>query len=244
MINSQDFLLEMTKLIKHFGKELDPRQLADFEDILSEELDSQEFCTACKNAKKQLQPHPSFFPSPQWLIDSVLGTLAQRSAIQLRNLDRLSIVGRQALEATGGAWAIENSESPDKLKKEFLANYLTFAKNASPDDLRMPSEAAKALNPASQDKTTQIFLVTLGDKLGMLRCQCNFEKQRTRTWAEARKYGFTVNQSPHIAENQRITLSPGQNPKEIIQESIEDFEASVRSLTTALAGKKLQPLGF
>lgn len=246
MINSETFQVELTKLAEWFKKEIPADQAILLKDILSEELDSQEFCTACKNAKKQLQQHPSFFPSPQWLIDSILGTLEQRAAIQLQNLDRLSVVGRQALEATGGAWAIRNSERPELLRRDFTANYLTFAKNASSDDLRMPSEAAKALNPADQEKTlTQPSHVTLGDKVGMLRCRCNFEKQRARAWDEAKKYGFTVNQSPLLAENQRITLSPGQNPKEIIQEeSIEDFEASVRSLTTALAGKTLQPLGF
>jgi hypothetical protein len=242
MINSRDFSAEMVKLLKHFSKDLDLDQLADFQEILSDELDTAEFFAACRNAKKQLQPHPSFFPSPQWLIDSVLGTLEQRAVIQFQNLDRLSAVGRQALEATGGIWTIRSSERPEAIKREFIANFLALAKNASPEALRMPENALPALNPIPPQQPTpdRPPHVTLADKVGILRCRCNFESQRQQAWAEARRYGFTVNMSPRCPENQRITLSSGQDPNEIIQESIEDLEASVRSLT----GSLYKPLGF
>jgi hypothetical protein len=243
MINSLDFSLGMTKLTQHFGKELSPQQLKDFEEILSEELSTQEFLAAAKIAKKRLQPHPSFFPSPQQMIDSVLGTLEDRANIQLQNLDRLSVVGRHSLEAIGGAFTYRNSEKPDFLRKEFVAKYLTFARNASPDDLRMPSEAAKAIAPAAKETTPQPTKVTLNDKMWMLRCRCNFENQREQAWAEARKCGFKVNMGD-VPESERITLSPGQNPNEILQEPAKDFEAGVRSLTSSLASRTLQPLGF
>ena len=245
MINSETFQVELTKLAEWFSKEIPADQAILLKEILSDELSTQEFVTACKYAKKQLQQHPSFFPSPQWLVDSVLGALEQRAAIQFQNLDRLSAIGRQALEATGGVYAIRSSERPEMLKRDFIANYLTFAKNTSPDALRMPENALPSLEPSPQESIPdRPYRVTLADKVGILRCRCNFAGQRQRAWAEAREYGFTVNMSPRCEENQRITLSPGQDPNEIISESVEQHQASVRSLTSSLAGKKYEPLGF
>lgn len=241
MINSDVFFTEYTKLCKYFGKAVAPEQLPVLKEILSEALDTMEFLTACRNA---ISDNP-FFPTPRWLIDSVLGTFEDRATIQLQNLDRLSVVGRQAMEAIGGAWAFRKSERPELVKKDFIASYLAFAKNASPDDLRMPATAAIALSPAQKESPApQSRPMTLADKEGILRCKCNLESQRPGAWAEANRYGFRVDMGFDVAENQRITLSPGQNPNEILQESPEDFEATVRSLTASLAGTAKHPLEF
>jgi len=249
MINSQDFKIELVKLCDWFKKDLTAENSSTLYEILSEVLDTPEFCLSCKNAKKSLQPHPSFFPSPQWLIDSALGTIEERARLELDDLAKLSTVGRKALEAIGGAWEYTHSEKPQFARKAFLEEYVSLARNASPDALRRRELPliAPASEPPKQDLTRpRQNKVTLGDKLGILRCYCNFPDRRLKAYAEAEKYGFRVDRGYNTAENQRITLSQGQNPNQEIEMSPQELERDTRSLTGGLVGnfQGLEPLGF
>ena len=249
MINSQDFKTELVELCEWFKKDLTAANSAMLYEILSEVLDTPEFSVACKNAKRSLQSHPSFFPSPQWLIDSALGTIEERARLELDDLAKLSPVGRKALDAIGGALEYKNSTTPQFVRKAFIEEYAALARNASPAALRRRETplTATVSEPPKQDLTKpRQTKVTLGDKLGILRCHSNFPDRRPQAHAEAARYGFRVDRGYNTPENQRITLSPGQNPNEEIEMSPQELEKDARSLTGGLAGnfQRLEPLGF
>ena len=203
MINSGVFSIEFTKLAKHFGKEIAPDSFKTLNEILSEELDTQEFISACKNAVRDCQ----FFPTPRQLIDSVRGTLEERALTELQNLDRLSPVGRKAFEAIGGAWTYKNSESPEFLKKDFVREYLAIAKNSPPDATRMRLEAAKALKgsipPKPINSEPQPYDIPLWEKLEILKCKRRVKGFKEAAEIEARAFGFKITEDCfYLAQSQ------------------------------------------
>ena len=207
MINTNTFKAEMTRLAHHFKTEFSEYDLSSFKEFLSEALDTQEFIAACNNARRDCKPNANFIPSCQWLIDSVLGTLEDRAKEQLQNLDRLSVVGRQAFEAVGGSWAYKNSESPEFFRKDFVSNYLTLAKKASPDELRMPLEAAKALKgsipPKPINSEPQPYNMPLWEKLEILKCKRRVKRFKEAAEIEARAFGFKITEDCfYLGQNQ------------------------------------------
>ena len=203
MINSQVFFIEFTKLSKHFGKEIATEQSEVLKEILSEELDTQEFIAACKNAVRDCQ----FFPTPRQLIDSVRGTIEERALTELQNLDRLSPVGRKAFEAIGGSFAYKNSESPEFFRKDFIKNYLALAKNLPPDATRMPLEAAKALKgsipPKPINSEPQPYNMPLWEKLEILKCKRRVKGFKEAAEIEARAFGFKITEDCfYLAQSQ------------------------------------------
>lgn len=252
MINTEDFFIEATKLFKHFGKDIQSIDISDLEEIFAEELNTEEFKQACKNAKREFPSHPSFFPSPRWMIDSVLGTIDERGINELDNLDRLSIIGRKALDAIGGVWAFSKSERPDMLKKDFLLAYKAFAKTAKPiapnneyplglsvaDQLRL-REPARAIAPArdevrqaSPDLTAPHEPMTLANKVSMLNAKLKLKNLRSKAIEEAMALGLGITQDeiflpPELDGNQLL-----ENMSIDVTNLLRDFYAGKRISAT------------
>ena len=260
MIHPEDFLIEATKLFKHFGKDIQSIDLPDLEEIFAEELNTIEFKQACKNAKREFPSHPSFFPSPRWMIDSVLGTIDERGINELDNLDRLSIIGRKALEAIGGAWAFSKSERPEMLKKDFLLAYKAFAKTAKPiapnneyplglsvaDQLRL-REPARAIAPAVEsiktpapDLTAPPEPMTLANKVSILNAKLKLKNLRKKAIEEAMALGLGITQD-------EIFLPPDMEGNQLLENMTLDVSNLLRDF---YAGKQItnteveQEIGF
>jgi len=142
MIDTKVFAVEFTKLTDWFSKEVSNTFLIEFKELVDNELTTEDFIKACKIARRNLSPHPSFFPSPKFLIDSVLGSLEDRALIDWAKItvdaSLLSPVGRRALQAIGGSSTVRMSENPSFLKKDFVATFKAFSIGAAPDELRSP----------------------------------------------------------------------------------------------------------
>ena len=150
MLSSKVFGVEFAKLLDWFGKEVVNDQfVADYMAIASNELTDIEFQKACKLAKRDLNPHPSFFPSPKFLIESVHGTIADRALLEWMDTTRLSAVGRKAFAEIGGSWAKDKTDRPELLKKDFVAAFTAIARQSEPQDLRR--EAPKVALPSVTD---------------------------------------------------------------------------------------------
>jgi len=133
-IDKNVFAVELKNLAEWFSKPISDEMKARLYLIFSSELSTEEFQQSIIWAYKNCK----FFPAPAELINSVKGTIEDRALIEWANMDRLSAVGRKALQAIGGSSTVRMSENPSFLKKDFIANYKAFAVNAAPDDLRSP----------------------------------------------------------------------------------------------------------
>jgi hypothetical protein len=142
MIDAEIFQKLFPSLAAYHKHELNPDFIPAQYEILSEALTTEEFQQAFKKMLRR-----KFFPSLDEIIDSVLGTLEERAIAQLDNLDRLSVVGRKALNSIGGEWNLTRSSHYDLLRRDFIASYIAFAKFAKPEDLRMP-DPMPAIAPA------------------------------------------------------------------------------------------------
>jgi hypothetical protein len=142
MIDQTIFAEEMIELQAHFGKTLSDRTISRYKSIFDQELTTEEFRQGVIWAYRNLKPHPSFFPSPKEMIDSVQGTIDDRALIDwvniLKDASLLSPVGRKALQSIGGSSTVRMSEKPDFLKKDFIAAFKSFAINAAPSETRSP----------------------------------------------------------------------------------------------------------
>lgn len=249
MIDPQVFLVEITKVFKHFGREINPEFLPDIEEILSEDLTTEEFIQACKNTTRRLQPHPSYFPSLQWMIDSVLGTLEERAANELKNPDRFSIIGRQAFNGVGGAWVFSRTERPEMFKKDFISTYLALAKTAKPippsnvcpngmtvaEQLKM-QEPAKAIapsveqpRPVSPDLTAPPEPLTLANKVSTLNAKLKFPNLRHKAIEEAMALGLGITQD-------EIFLPPELDGNQLLEDMLIDVTNLLRDF---YAGKRI-----
>lgn len=143
MIDLTVFTQEMIELQAHFGKTLSDRTIARYKAIFDEALTTDEFKQGVIWAYRYLKPHPSFFPSPQEIIQASQGSIEDRALIDwvniLKDATLLSPVGRKALQAIGGSSTVRLSEKPDFLKKDFIAAFKAFAVNAKPEELKAPT---------------------------------------------------------------------------------------------------------
>jgi hypothetical protein len=142
MIDLTVFTEEMIELQAHFGKTLNDRTIARYKAIFDEALTTNEFKKGVIWAYRHLKPHPSFFPSPQEMIEAAQGSIRDRALIEWSSHDK-SEVGRKAL-------AFCDSEKMDFRRKEFIENFLAFAKDAAPDKLQI--KAIPAIAPSTSDR--------------------------------------------------------------------------------------------
>ena len=142
MIEAKVFTEEMLELQAHFDRKLSDTSFKRYHAILSQVLTTDEFKQGVILAYQYLKPHPSFFPSPQEIIEASQGSLEERALLDwtkiLENASSLSPVGRRSLQAIGGSSTVRMSENPSFLKKEFIAAFKAFAIGAAPDELRSP----------------------------------------------------------------------------------------------------------
>jgi hypothetical protein len=159
MIDLATFTQEMIELQAHFGKELSDRTIARYKAIFDEALTTDEFKQGIIWAYRYCKPHPSFFPSPQEIIEASQGSIEERALLDwtkiLENASSLSPVGRKALQSIGGSSTVRMSENPSFLKKDFVASFKAFAINAAPDELRSPQLAAE--KPRSIDDLRRLM---------------------------------------------------------------------------------------
>lgn len=151
MIDLTVFTQEMIELQAHFGKALSDRTISRYKAIFDEVLNTDEFKRGVIWAYRYCKPHPSFFPSPQEIIEASQGSLEERALLDwtkiLENASSLSPVGRRSLQAIGGSSTVRMSENPSFLKKEFISAFKAFAINAAPAELRSPQlEQATPIN--------------------------------------------------------------------------------------------------
>ena len=197
MINTKVYLEEVTMLVEWFKKEPHEGFIKQFKDLLDDELTTQEFQKACRNAKRDLNPHPSYFPSPKFLIESVHGAIADRALLEWMDTTRLSAVGRKAFEEIGGAWAKQASDRPELLKKDFVAAYTAIAKQSEPQDLRrqVPKVALPSVSdaPTIQEPPTEFSgdstLLRLQTKLKLGLLVGN-KSMQDEAIAEAKQHGY------------------------------------------------------
>jgi hypothetical protein len=140
MIDPTIFAEEMIELQAHFDKTLSDRTISRYKSIFDQALTTDEFKQGVIWAYRYCKPHPSFFPSPQEIIEASQGTLDDRALLDWVNINidasLLSPVGRKALQSIGGSSTVRMSEKPDFLKKDFIAAFKAFASKAVPDELR------------------------------------------------------------------------------------------------------------
>jgi hypothetical protein len=141
MIDPKVFTEEMLELQSHFDRKLTDTSFKRYHAILTQSLTTDEFKKGVIWAYRYLKPHPSFFPSPQEMIEAAQGSIRDRAIIEWNSLEK-SEIGRKALA---------NCDSEDKSfrRKEFIENFLAFAKDASPDDLRIK---VCAIAPSDSDR--------------------------------------------------------------------------------------------
>lgn len=198
MIDPKIFLAEVTMLVEWFKKEPHEGFVKQFKELLDEELTTYEFQKACRNAKRDLNPHPSYFPSPKFLIESVHGTIADRALLEWMDTTRLSTVGRKAFEEVGGAWSKQVTDRPELLKKDFIQAYVAIARQSEPQDLRRqaPKESLPSAQISSPSASLQqeppiecsaLLRLQTKLKLGLMTSNQNMQREAI---AEAKRLGF------------------------------------------------------
>ena len=137
MIDKESFTEEMIELQAHFERKLSDTSFKRYHAILSQALTTDEFKQGIVWAYRYLKPHPSFFPSPEEIIQASQGSIKDRAILEWSNVQNLSEVGKKAFAEIGGSFAIKKSENLPFLRKEFIENFQAFARNASPSELRI-----------------------------------------------------------------------------------------------------------
>ena len=98
MIELSVFLESFTGLMATFDKTFPDKAIRSFYELLSSQLTTEEFETACNKAYGC-----KFFPTPDELIGLALGTVEERAEREWEDIDTpFSVVGLKALNAIGG----------------------------------------------------------------------------------------------------------------------------------------------
>ena len=109
-----------------------------------------------------------FFPAPQELLDLLKVDSESHALIEwskiIQNVgdgptEGITNVARQALQASGGRWAI-NNENAGYVRKRFLENYKAFAKQATSQ--RIQADAQAMALPAGGERQVTLDLTTIG----------------------------------------------------------------------------------
>ena len=137
MIDTSIFTEEMIELQAHFNKTLSDRTISRYKSIFDQALTTDEFKQGVIWAYRYLKPHPSFFPSPEEIIQASQGSIKDRAILEWSDIKNLSEVGKKAFAEIGGSFAIKNSENLSFLRKEFIENFQAFARNAPPSELQV-----------------------------------------------------------------------------------------------------------
>lgn len=131
MIDQNEFSKGMTILSDRFNREVSEVVYKGYFDILNSEMDTEAF----KTAIRQVFRHNRFFPSPQEIIEACRGNVADLAeaewyrlmeAAQSGQRADLSLLGKRALTAVGGDWAVR-TEPTSHLRREFLRAYIGLA---------------------------------------------------------------------------------------------------------------------
>ncbi len=144
MIDPKVFAEEMLELQGHFDRKLSDTSFRRYQAILSQELSTDEFKKGVIWAYRYLKPHPSFFPSPQEIIEASKGSIRDRAIIEWSSGSK-SQIGKKALA---------NCESQDLAfqRKEFIENFIAFAKDAKPEELQISPVAVVAASKDSRPR--------------------------------------------------------------------------------------------
>jgi hypothetical protein len=142
MIDPKVFTEEMLELQSHFDRKLSDTSFKRYHAVLGQLLTTDEFKKSVIWAYRYLKPHPNFFPSPQEMIEGAQGSIRDRALIEWSSHEK-SEIGRKAL-------AFCDSEKMDFRRKEFIENFLAFAKNAAPDELQI--KPVIAIAPSTSDR--------------------------------------------------------------------------------------------
>ena len=139
MIELSVFLESFTGLMATFDKTFPDKAIRSFYELLSSQLTTEEFETACNKAYGC-----KFFPTPDELIGLALGTVEERAEREWEDIDTpFSVVGLKALNAIGGWWYIKNQcTQPAIARKDFIESYCRHAKGASRSDFELPDPIA------------------------------------------------------------------------------------------------------
>jgi hypothetical protein len=139
MIELSVFLESFTGLMATFDKSFPDKAIRGFYELLSSQLTTEEFETACNKAYGC-----KFFPTPDELIGLAIGTIEERAEREWQDIDTpFSVVGLKALNAIGGWWYIKNQcTQPAIARKDFIESYCRHAKGASRSDFELPDPTA------------------------------------------------------------------------------------------------------
>lgn len=148
MIELPVFLESFTGLMATFDKTLPDKAVRSFYELLSSQLTTEEFETACNKAYGC-----KFFPTPDELIGLAIGTVEERAEREWEDIDKpFSVVGLKALNAIGGWWYVKNQcTQPAIARKDFIESYCRHAKGASRADFELPDPIA-LLAPAQEPR--------------------------------------------------------------------------------------------
>lgn len=148
MIELSAFLESFASLMAAFDKTFPDKAIRGFYELLSSQLTTEEFETACNKAYGS-----KFFPTPDELIGLAIGTIEERAEREWQDIDTpFSVVGLKALNAIGGWWYIKHQcTQPAIARKDFIESYSRHAKGASRQDFELPDPIA-LLAPAEETR--------------------------------------------------------------------------------------------
>lgn len=131
-IDKNVFATELKSLSDWFNRPISDEAKARLYLILSSELSTDEFKQAVIWAWK----HCNSFPSPIQMIDGVKGSIRDRAIVEWSSFSRSEI----------GCMAFASCDSEDLAfkRKEFIENFIAFAKNAAPEKLQITPVTAIA----------------------------------------------------------------------------------------------------
>jgi len=131
MVDPKIFALGMGLLADRFNREISEQVNSGYYKILSNALTAEQFQIAVERCFR----YSRFFPTPQEIIDAVVGSNESRAeaewlrlmdAVRQGNTAELSLIGKKALAAIGGDWGLR-TESHSHLRREFLRAYTALA---------------------------------------------------------------------------------------------------------------------
>jgi hypothetical protein len=131
VIDTDIFTAEMELLAERFNRQVSDPVFARYYDLISAHLTTAEF----QQAAIAIFNEDRFFPAPADFVHRVHGDVESQAerewaellrAIKAGERSNITDVGRKALAAVGGTWAIENCDSDKDLgfkRREFVKAY-------------------------------------------------------------------------------------------------------------------------
>jgi hypothetical protein len=166
MLSPECVSREFTKLRSWSGQPpLDPTFLEEIYDGLqAQNINDHELVAAGKAWRFKSR----FFPAPQELLDLLKVDAESQALLEWTAIYQnvgdgtttgITDVGRKALQAIGGRWAVSN-EPTGVVRKRFLESYKAFAKQATSQ--RIQADAQVMALPAGGERQVTLDLTTIG----------------------------------------------------------------------------------